>query len=55
MHNIFIPSDVRVDNLAHEQDVFCGGSSYDDHKWPVKLQDRNVAEGQKCEADACSS
>ncbi len=55
MHNVFIPSDVWVDNLAHEQDVSCGGSSYDDHKWPVKLQDRNEGEGQTCEADACSS
>lgn len=51
----FIPSDVWVYNLAHEQDVFCAALSDDDHKWTIELQDRDVTEGQKCDADACNS
>ncbi len=52
---VFIPSDVRVDNLAHEEDVFCAAFSDDDHKWTIELQDRDVAEGHEHDADACSS
>lgn len=51
----FIPSDVWVYNLAHEQDVFCAALSDDDHKWTIELQDRGKVGRHKCDADACNS
>lgn len=54
-HKVFIQSDVWVDNLAHEEHFFCAAFSDDDHKWTIELQNRDVAEGQKRDADACSS
>lgn len=54
-HKVFIPSDVWVDNLAHEQDVFCAAFSDDDHKWTIELQDRDVLEGHEGYANACGS
>lgn len=54
-HKMFTPSDVWVDNLAHKEYFFCGALSNQDHKWSIELQHRDVAEGQKCDADACRS
>lgn len=44
-----------VNNLAQEQDVFCLALNDHCHKWTVELQDRDVAERHKRDADACSS
>lgn len=49
----FSPSSfVWIVNLANEEGVFRDAVSDDDHKWTIELQDRDVAEGQKCDADA---
>lgn len=55
VHKLLIPSDIWIDNFAHEQNVLCVAFRDDDHKWTIELQDRNVAEGKKCYADACGS
>lgn len=54
-HKAFPPSDVWVNNLSHENNVFCVTLSDDDHKWAVKLQDRDNPVGEEHDTDACSS
>lgn len=49
------PSDFWVDDLSHEEDVLCGALSDEDHEWTIKLQNRDMAERHKCDANSCSS
>ena len=44
-----------VQNLAHEEYVFCVAFSDDDHKWTIEFQDRDVAVRHKHDADTSSS
>lgn len=45
---------VWVNNLAHKGDAVCGAIDDEDHKWTVEPQNRDVPEGHKHDANACS-
>lgn len=52
-HQVTLYLFVWVDNLAHEQHVFCTTLYDAKHKCPIELQDGDVLKGHKRDTNAC--